>query len=629
MHENTVRRIILVVFFTFLFSIIFVLAYPYLFGEYWINSNKVFKFQDVVGPNTTTLIKTPAVSNWQDYEQGNPNRLAILLTDPNSAWLGLVHGLKTIGVPFRITDKVDKALKHKTILVYPGISGKLLSQQQIKKIADYAQQGGNVVAVNVLGGGLESIFGFKSVKSSVDHNRVVLQPGHSVTQDLMDVDFRNVKLSTEIKGEQSFGTHVYQKPKHMPIAVYNDGSPAIVFNKFNHSETYAIGFDIGFYLLKAYNRRLGRVAKTYANGFESSVDNLLRLIKAIYLRHEPTAVILGTVPNGHDLSVILTHDIDYSRSLENALVYAKHESDDNISATHFIQTKYINDWNDKVFFDDENLANLKKLQAFNVELGSHSVSHSLSFSKFIRGTGEEKYPDYVPFVQDQKETYNGTILGELRVSKFLIDYFLQNNSVVSFRPGHLSNPLSLPESLQATGYRYSSSVTANVSMTHLPFQLNYNRDITNETSIFEFPITIEDELPPKMGDRLEQAVELANKIGRYGGIYVVLIHPNILGHKLDFQKRLVTAIKSFSWFGSLREFGDWWSARNKVTIDVSSFAKGHKLMLNIPDSINGLVLNIPKEWELLKNKNSKQLITEKSNHIILKNVKGSVVLYFK
>lgn len=629
MHENTVRRIILAIFSAFFLAIFFVVTYPYLFGEHWIDSNKVYEFQDVVGPKMKTVLKKSSVSNWRDYEQGNSNRLAILLTNPNSSWLGLVHGLKTIGVPFRITDEIDKAIQHKVMLVYPAISGKLLTQKKLKKIADYAQQGGNIVAVNVLGGGLESIFGFKSVKSSVDHNRVVLQAGHAITKKLMGAELSRIKLSTKNKDELSFGTHVYQKPKHRPIAVYNDNSPAIVFNKYKKSQTYAIGFDVGFYLLKAYNRRLGTVAKTYVNDFESSVDNLLRLIKAIYIRHEPAGLTLGTVPKGRDISVILTHDIDYNRSLENALVYAKHEFDEKISATHFIQTKYVHDWNDKVFFDDKNINNLKKLKTLNVEVGSHSVSHSLSFSKFLVGNGEEKYPEYVPFVHNESETYNGTILGELRVSKFLIDYFLPNSSVVSFRPGHLSNPLSLPESLQATGYRYSSSVTANVSMTHLPFQLNYNRDIYNETSVFEFPITIEDELPPRMGERVEHAIELAHKIKRYGGIYVVLIHPNIIGHKFDFQKRLVTAVKPFSWFGSLNEFGDWWSARNKVSVDISSIGKKHHLVLGIPDPIDGLVLDVPRKWKLLKNKKAKQYITKQRNRIILKEVRGNVDLYFK
>ena len=35
--------------------------------------------------------------------------------------------------------------------------------------------------------------------------------------------------------------------------------------------------------------------------------------------------------------------------------------------------------------------------------------------------------------------------------------------------------------------------------------------------VFEFPVTVEDEELPKLGDRVPEAVELARQIGRYGG----------------------------------------------------------------------------------------------------------------
>lgn len=629
MHEKTVRKIFVAVLLGLIIGMIFVVSYPYLSGKLWISSSKVFKFEGVSGPVMTSTVAKPQVAQWQDYEKGSSSRLSILLTDTNSAWLGLVHGLKTIGVPFRITTDVDEALKHKVVLVYPVISGKVLASHELKKIAGYARTGGNLIGINVLGGGLQSIFGFKSVESSRQHSRVILQTSHPVMHELTDDDFRNIKLSTKEVSDLSFGTHIYKEPKHTPLALYNDGSAAMVHNKFKDSETYAIGFDIGFYLLKAYNRRMGNVADTYANGFESSVDNVLRLIKAIYQRHESRALTLGTVPYNHSLSVILTHDIDYSRSLENALIYAKHESDEKTSATHFIQTKYVRDWNDEIFFDDENIGNLKKLQELNVELASHSVSHSYKFHEFESGSGTEQYPDYTPYVNDELITYNATILGELRVSKFLLDHFTPDYNVVSFRPGYLSNPLLLPQSLQATGYHYSSSVTANVSLSHLPFRLNFNRDIGSETNIFEFPITVEDELLPKMGDRLAEAVALAHKIGRYGGLFVVLIHPDILDHKFDFQKRFVKAMKPYAWFGSLRQFGDWWSARDKISIDVTSNKNIHHVLLEIPYEVDGLVLNVPAKWRLLKNDLKSVNSTQLGSHVILEKAQGDVKLSFK
>jgi len=628
MLETNDRKKFIAFLLIFLISLVLVVIYPVITGKHWVSSGDVFEFDGVSGPATESSIAVAQPTQWQSYSKGTSSRLAILLTQESSAWLGLVHGLKTIGVPFRITTNVDEALSHNVVLVYPTISGKVLTTKQLKKIANYVRAGGNLIGINVLGGGLQSIFGFKTVKSSRSNHQLELQNGHSLNDDIAEKDLKIIRLSTTQPEDLAFGTHSYLTPKHSPLAIYNDGTPAIVHNKFKDSEVYAIGFDIGFYLLKAYNRRMENVATTYANGFESSVDNLLLFLKAIYQRHESRAVTLGTVPYDRSLSVILTHDIDYNRSLKNALVYAQQEYKLGTSATHFIQTKYIRDWNDKVFFDDEHMRYINKLQALKIELASHSVSHSLLFHQFALGSGNEKYPSYTPFVKDEYSTYNGSILGELRVSKFLLDHFAPNSTVVSFRPGHLSNPLALPQALQATGYRYSSSVTANVSLSHLPFKLNFNRDINSELDVFEFPITVEDELAPKMGDRLDDAIILAHKIRRYGGIFVVLIHPDILDHKLDFQSGFIKAVKPYAWFGSLRKFGDWWSARDRISIDVEKSVKNINVKLDIPVALNGLVIKTPESWNLLSADPVSVQTTQNKGSVTLKSAQGKIALKF-
>ncbi len=601
--------------------------YPDLTGEYWVSSRDVYIFKDLSGPTNLSTISPEINSSWHVYDHPSLNRLAIFLTDENSAWLGLVHGFKTIGIPFRITNQLDEALKHNLILVYPAISGKLLQAEQLKKIAKHIREGGSVIGINILGGGLNEIFGFKTVISSKNNSTITLKNNHPVLKDFDDVDLRTIRLNDKKSTESRFGSNSYLGQKHPPLAVYDDESAAIVYNQFENSEVYAIGFDIGFYLLKAYNRRLGNVATSYANGFEPSVDNLLRLFKYIYQRHVPDAVTLGTVPQGHSLSVILTHDIDYNHSLKNAISYAQHEYETKTSGTYFLQTKYIRDWNDEIFFNTDNLKFINQLNKLNVEIASHSVSHSRMFSSFAMGDGTEKYPDYRPFVKNRDKTYNGTILGELRVSKFLIDQFVPDFKVVSFRPGYLANPLSLPQALFSTEYKYSSSVTANVSLTHLPFKLNYNRDVNSEVEVFEFPITVEDEIPPKMGNRIEQAITLGKKIARYGGIFVELIHPDILDHKLKFQKEFVNAIKPLAWFGTLREFGDWWSARDKVEID-SNEGKNKVITLTIPKIITGLVIEYPVSWKLSKTIPESVEFQERPGNLILGKVHGKIELLF-
>ncbi len=332
----THRKLILTVFIFITLLFIVLLFLPTITGKAWISDRDVYLFDDLTGPTNSSTLPPRQAAKWQDYSQESKNRLAIFLTDENSAWLGLAHGLKTIGIPFFITREIDVALQNKLVLVYPTISGKTLQPEQFKTIANYARDGGNLIATNVLGGGLEQLFGFESVSSSMTHHHVTLQYNDFITPLVPEQDSSLIRISNPDKNESTFGTNSYINSKHPPLAIYDDGSAAITFNQFEKSRVYAIGFDLGFYLLKAYNRRMENVANSYANGFEPSVDNLLYFLKAIYQQHQPDAVTLGTVPEGKSLSVILSHDIDYSRSLENALVYAKHEHDNNLSGTHFI-----------------------------------------------------------------------------------------------------------------------------------------------------------------------------------------------------------------------------------------------------------------------------------------------------
>ena len=263
-----------------------------------------------------------------------------------------------------------------------------------------------------------------------------------------------------------------------------------------------------------------------------------------------------------------------------------------------------------------------------MDLESHTVAHSRELKHFPLGSGAEQYPSYSPFVKNRTTTLNGTILGELRVSKFLIETF-SGQPVISFRPGELSNPFALPQALDASGYQFSSSVTANSSLTHLPFQLNYGRETNAELNIFEFPVTVEDEESPKMGDRLPQALELAQQIRRYGGCFVVLIHPNVLDHKLEFEKRFVEGVKDFAWFGSLTEFGQWWSARNALTVDVYPDGQKHTVVIAAPRKMAGLTLELPAGWTLREAEPKALTVEHAGRSVVIREATGEIKLFFE
>ncbi len=326
---------------------------------------------------------------------------------------------------------------------------------------------------------------------------------------------------------------------------------------------------------------------------------MLRWLRNLYMRYEPLAVTLRVPPNGKDLAVMLTHDIDYTKSLTHALTYAQYEQSQGIRATYFVQTKYIKDWSDEIIFNEAGAKIIARLAQTGAEIGSHSVSHSKTFKDFTPGSGDEQYANYRPFVQSFKDTRNGTILGELRVSKALLEG-TTDQTVRSFRPGHLSNPEMLPQALAATGYRYSSSCTANDSLSHLPFQLNYSRGSAAETVVYEFPVTLEDEELPQLGSRLPQALALADQVALGGGIFVALIHTDVIGHKLEFERSFVTALKGRAWFGTIGEFGDYWVARDQIKISAQQQGKVAVLQLHAPTAVDNLTLAVPGNWMLIR-----------------------------
>jgi len=545
-----------------------------------------FIFKDIQGPRDTSVIPAEKDSQWTQYRGGGDSRLALLLTDTQSNWLGLAHGFKSLGISFSITTDTREAVRHKVVMVYPIVAGSVVSAESSKALENFVREGGTLIGSEVLGAGLESVFGFaKAVTFEARYELKFLNAAP-------DADPLEKKIPIDNQTSSPMGAFGYTRPVEPPLAVYEDGSAAIIHHHFGNGSAVAFGFDLGALLLKGYNNRQENMARSYDNGYEPTLDVLLRLIGDIYRKGEDRAVMLQPVPEGKKLAVLLTHDIDYTRSLGNAVDYATFEHEAGIPATYFMQTKYIRDYNDDVILGADSPKYLEQLRDFGMELASHTVSHSHSFVHFPLGKGNESYPAYHPFVADRENTTGGTILGELRVSRFLIEQLVPGAHIDSFRPGYLSDPYALPQALVATGYHYSSSVTANDSLTHLPFQLDYGRETKSEVPVFEFPITIADG-PPLLTDRLPQGVDLAKKIARKGGLCVVLIHPDVVEPKLGFEKKFVAGIRDFSWFGTMSDYGRWWEARNEVQID--SHWQDGKLIAHIdaPAPIEGLTLTPP------------------------------------
>lgn len=595
----------------------------------YLERHKVHEFAGLSGPAGRAVVAPSAVTSWELYDSGSPSRLAVLLTDPESSWLGLAHALKSFGIPFRITTDASEALRHKVVLVYPRISGKVLSAADLRALAAFPRDGGYLIGVNVLGGGLNEVFGFvEAVESRGRYGLRIAQANSPLLADFTHANEQTIPLGNAEKHGKIIGTLGYSEPREAPLAVYDDDSAAIIHRSYGDGRAFAFGFDIGDFFFRAHHARHYAANRSYVNAFEPSADVVARVIRNIYLQGNPDTALIGTVPEDRDLSVMFSYDVDARESFEHMVVYAELLRSAGIRGTFYIQTKYIADFNDIVLFDDAAVRQVRELERLGMEVASHTVAHSLSFASFPMGSGDERYPDYRPVVLHPRNTRAATILGELRVSKFLLERLGGTAPVVSFRPGYLEYPVELPEALAAVGYRFSSSMTANRALTHLPFQLNHGRQSRQEVEIFEIPMTVEDEKPPEMGSRVAEAVALAREIGRYGGSFVVMTHPNMLGHKLDFHRAFLAAVRDRAWFGSVSDFGRWWAARNAVEVDTSCIETGCRIRISAPEAITGLPLHFPRNCAFRKSSGmANTAVTPSRRGVVLGPIQGELELF--
>merc|ERR1712166_497321 len=231
-------------------------------------------------------------------------------------------------------------------------------------------------------------------------------------------------------------------------------------------------------------------------------------------------------------------------------------------------------------------------------------------------------------------TGNPTILGDLRVSKFLVELaydkagLLPQKQCVAFRPGHLKYPTLMDEALEATGYHYVSVVEANEVLSHQYFQKTYQASINNpypnkgaELDVFEFPILFDDisgrplkggwEEPNAQqpdGSMLYHTVNVAEKISKFGGIAMLLVYPTdestayTATDKIEWIEEFVARTQNYSTVVTFTEMGDFARGRNAVQIDIThdryDNANRHVVHLNMDPSkpVKGLTLEVPVSW---------------------------------
>ncbi len=543
-------------------------------------------FPGVSGPAKATPAEDAAPGGFETFGEGGVHRLAILVTDPDANWLGLVRGFRAHGVPVTLTRDVDEALRRRVVLVYPIISGRVLDGGQLRALAGHIRGGGTVVAFNLAGGGLDELFGVVPGRELGTRTRMRWT-------DAAGKPPEEQEIAVSSNGEVHVSSIGYRATTARVLARFEDGSAAAACRTAG-GQACVLGLDLGSLAQRAMNGRAEAISRTYVNGYDPSLDVLFGWLAGLYAAGEPDPWLISTAPSGREVSILFTHDIDARTSPRNAVRYAEALKARGLTGTFFVQTKYMKDYNDQAFFNPDTVPYIRELVDMGMDVGSHTVAHSRVFDQMPLGTGEERYPGYRPFVENDLAVHGASILGELRVSKYLLEE-LAGAKVQAFRPGRLSYPFTLPQALEATGYSYSSSITANTVLTHLPFELTYGRRANAALQpTWEFPVTIEDEARPKLGKRVDAADRLIGQIARNRGVAVILIHPNITGHKLRFEEEIADRWAGRAWMGSVSGFGAWWAGRDALETDVVEEGGRRVLRVRASQAVRDVSVILPR-----------------------------------
>jgi hypothetical protein len=288
--------------------------------------------------------------------------------------------------------------------------------------------------------------------------------------------------------------------------------------------------------------------------------------------------------------------VDWENSFAPCLDFARIERANQANSTFFIQTKYVDDVNSKRFFLEPNLETLRLLKSGGSTIGSHSIIHSRGFNKFVLGSGHEIYPSYQPRGLGFDTASGATVFGEVRVSKGLLDGEIPGQDTVFFRAGHLRVPKPLPEALERSGYQFDSSFTADDVLSNFPFALPRDFGFEEDSEIYEFPLTIEDEESPGFAKRVPKALDVILANAENGAVSVVLIHSNESYEKAAAEQELLRQLPADIMKTDMVTFATFWRARDHLQWRMTATSIPAQVVLHVKSdaSVTGLTFEFQR-----------------------------------
>lgn len=531
------------------------------------------------------------------------DRLAIgVLTNGESQAFEARHLATAMGIPAFVTRDPQEALAQPFVIIAGDLSASEMTPDLVSRLKQFVSDGGTLVIDDPESRAADDLLGIQPPILSTSRHRLHYDvtsgdPGfvHLLAPESQTIVIGN---STPAAAFLTQGLTPARGSNAKVIATFDDGAGAMSVRAIGKGRAYALGFYLYNQVLLTQTAMANDPERWYSDHFEPSADTPQVVIRDWYLAYVPGAIALDPAPDGKSGSLIFTHDVDYRGSIVNMVDYARAERAQGFRATYFMQTKIVKDYLDFAFWDAAGKKRTALIASLGADLGSHTVAHASDFPTFPWGTGIETPENYRPDVLlgganvTNGRTLNASLLGEMRVSKALIEAAVPGVTVDAFRAGYLIIHPRQYEALAATGYRYDSSYTAGNLMTAFPYRAIIRSDAGDtDSDIVEFPILITDDPSPMM-PHLAEYESVLDKEAAFHAVCLVLIHPNTVGEKLQLEMALANYVKSRFWIGDLDTFGDFWRARESVNISTQRDSGNTEVVrIEAPSKIAGLTLN--------------------------------------
>ncbi|KAJ3015323.1 hypothetical protein HKX48_004662 [Thoreauomyces humboldtii] len=589
---------------------------------------------------------------------------------PGQTPTNVVHGLKNIGVPVRVINTTAQFTTYPVVLLYNTFDlAWTPTTADVANIKAYVSAGGNLIAMSQVPSSLSAVFGVTSVYEAQTSSRSGIQFANveSTPVVLKGMNFSDVNDywmpiwdSALASGLPSVGyVAAFTRPAPTILGTYtrrtNSSSTVnsadtvaarAAFTQFQATGysgyAYAFGIDLGNYYFRAMSEDT-QIGDYYIGMYYPGYDTILRLIKNIYQRGTKFMTLWPT-PYNMGLTFITSWDLDtavaYPQSMALATAALQLGANGNLN----MHTKYVSDAYEDAYFQfgvpyiyqiTGFLTDGKSLPL--IDIGSHSVSHSPNADLFPVGLDSTQYymatanngayhpyihfcdPNAVDGVPNNGETCvnsnaaggywteNGTIYGEVRISKWLLEKLLLESfnttfSISTYRPGHLAFNRVQSQVADVLGYIGGSSCADNGHSTHLPIHMTHNRQPFAEVDYYEFPLSYSDENGNMSsawfpGSDLQMQYNRATQIAQYGGLYNILIHPSdLMLDKLQFQNALHNLVRPFSYFANTTGIAWWWRARDQIDVDYTISGTKVTAAVKFAGPTNGITVNVPLNW---------------------------------